>query len=367
VQGVIYLEVAKAITYSSLSFLIGIWWAPYLIRLLVWLKFWKKKKRTVSTTGEDLVITKQFYDEDESKRQVPRAGGLLITITTISFAMIFWIYLKLDAESKLAQFLNFVNRKQTFIPIAALFFGSFFGLIDDALSTLDSGGNYKAGGLKLSQRLVLMSVLSFLIGLWFAFKIEIVKIRFFAYQIDFNNLPFGLSIPWLIIPITLIVLVGLWGTSVIDGLDGLAVGVFVPIYICFATLAFVKEFNQIAIFMMVMIGSMVAYLWYNISPAKFILGDSGAIAIVLTLGVVAILIDEVYLLPIAAIMPLLTAASNIIQIGSKKLFKKKVFLAAPLHHHFEAIGWTRNQIVIRYWLISFVSSSIALVIGLIFR
>ena len=362
-----YLEVAKAITYFSLSFLIGLWWAPYLIQLLVWLKFWKKKARSTSTTGENLVVTKKFYEDNEQKRLVPRAGGLLITITTIGFALIFWIYLKLDAESKLAQFLNFIDRKETFIPIAALFFGSFFGLIDDALSTLDSGGNYKAGGLKLSQRLMLMSVLSLMIGFWFAFKIEINSLRFFNFNIVFNSLPFGLSIPWLIIPITFVVLVGLWGTSVIDGLDGLMVGVFVPIYLTFAILSFVKGSPQIGIFMMVMIGSMMAYLWYNISPAKFILGDSGAIAIVLTLGVVSILIDMVYILPIAAIMPILTAGSNIVQIFSKKVLKRKVFHAAPLHHHFEAAGWSKNQIVIRYWLISLFSSSLALALGLIFR
>lgn len=366
-NNLLYLEIAKAITYSCLSFLIGLWWAPYLIQLLVWLKFWKKKARSTSTTGEDLVVTKKFYEENEEKRLVPRAGGLLITITTIGIALIFWIYLKLDSGSKLAQFLNFIDRKETFIPIAALFFGSFFGLIDDALSTLDSGGNYKAGGLKLSQRLMLMSLLSLMIGLWFAFKIEITSLRFFAFNIDFKNLPFGLSIPWLIIPSTFVILVGLWGTSVIDGLDGLMVGVFVPIYVCFATLALVQRFDQIAVFMMVMIGSMMAYLWFNIAPAKFILGDSGAIAIVLTLGVVSILINRVYVLPIAAIMPILTAGSNIIQITSKKLFKRKVFHAAPLHHHLEAIGWSRNQIVIRYWLISLFSSSLALALGLIFK
>jgi phospho-N-acetylmuramoyl-pentapeptide-transferase len=366
-QNIIYLEVAKAITYSSLTFLIGLWWGPYLIQLLVWLKFWKKKPRSTSTTGEDLVVTKKFYEDNEQKRLVPRAGGLLITITTIGFAMIFWLYLKIDSESKLAQFLNFVNRKQTFIPLAALFFGSFFGLIDDALSTLDSGGNYKAGGLKLSQRLMLMSVLSLMIGFWFAFKIEITQLTFFNTIIDFKNLPFGLNLPWLIIPITFVVLVGLWGTSVIDGLDGLAVGVFVPIYLVYAILAFVKEYDNIGIFLMVMIGSMVAYLWYNITPAKFILGDSGAIAIVLTLGVVSILINMVYILPIAAIMPVLTAGSNIVQIFSKKVFKRKVLLAAPLHHHLEAIGWSKNQIVMRYWLVSILSSATALVLGLIFR
>ena len=363
----LYLEIIRTLCFASLSFLIGLWWAPYLIRLLVWLKFWKKKRRSVSTTGEELVVLKKFYEGDESKRMVPRAGGLLISITTLSFAVAFWILLKIDPENRAFQFLNFMTRRQTFIPIATLFFGSFFGLIDDAMSTLESGGNYKAGGLKLSQRLMLVSFLSFLIGLWFFFKLGFNKVAFFGWQIVFSSLPFGLNIPWLIIPITLVVLVGLWGTSVIDGLDGLAAGVFIPIYICFAILAFVGGYGEIATLLMVMTGSMVAYLWYNIAPAKFILGDTGAIALVLTLGTTAILIDQVYLIPIAAIMPVLTALSNIVQIFSKKVFKRKVLLAAPLHHHLEAIGWSRNQIVVRYWLVTIASSTLALCIGLYFR
>ena len=363
-ESILILQFAKIFTYFSLSFLIGIWWGPYLIKLLIWLKFWKKKARTMSTTGEELVITKKFYEENEKTRLVPRGGGILIWVTTIIFGLFFWVILKIDPESKLTQFMNFISRKQTFIPLATLFFGAAFGLIDDALSTLETGGNYFAGGLKLRQRIILVAILSFFIGLWFYFRLNIEKLSFFAYSIDFNTLPLNLHIPWLIIPITFIVLVGLFGTSVMDGLDGLFAGVFIPIYICFAGLAFAKSYYDIATFMMVITGSLCAYLWYNIAPAKVFMGDTGSLSLVLTLGAVAILIDEVYLLPIIAIMPILTALSNIVQLLSKKILHRKVLLAAPLHHHLEAIGWTRSQIVFRYCAVTVICSLISFVIGL---
>jgi phospho-N-acetylmuramoyl-pentapeptide-transferase len=366
-QSLVILELAKILTYSALSFMIGLWFGPYLIKFLVWLKFWKKKPRTAASSGEDLVITKKFYEENEKGRLIPRGGGILIWLVTILFALVFYVILKIDPDSKTTQFLNFITRKQTFIPFATMFFGALFGLIDDALSTLESGGNYFAGGLKLRQRLILVGVLSLGIGAWFYFRLGIKQISFFNYQIMFDNLPFGVNLPWLIIPIAFVVLVGLFGTSVIDGLDGLFAGVFIPIYLCFAGLAFAKEYYDISTFMMVIVGAMTAYLWYNISPAKFFMGDTGSLALVLTLGSVAILIDKVYILPLVAIMPILTALSNVIQLLSKKFLKRKVFLAAPLHHHLEAIGWTRSQIVFRYCTVTLFCSILGLVLGLLFR
>ncbi len=362
----IYLELAKTLTYFSFSFVISLWWAPTLIKILKNLKFWKKKVRTLSTTGEELVYSVQSSSKNETT--VPRAGGLLISLTTIGFSLFFWIILKLSPENKTLQFLNIIDRRETFIPLATLYFGAMFGLIDDALSTMEGGGNYHGGGLKLRHRLIMVFVLSLGIGWWFWNKLEITKIRFFGWDLiflDWNIL--GLNLNWLIIPITVITLVGLWGTSVIDGIDGLAAGVFIPIYICFAYLSFGKGFYDIATFLMVIVGSMMSYLWFNLPPARFIMGDTGSLCLVLTLGSVAILTGYVYLIPIACIMPIITAGSNIIQIFSKKVFKKKVFLAAPIHHHFQAKGWSNTKIVARYWIISTLFSLLALVLGLIFR
>jgi phospho-N-acetylmuramoyl-pentapeptide-transferase len=373
----ILIEAAKLFTFTAVSYLIAIWWAPYLIQLLVFLKFWKKKSRFATMTGEELTVTKEFYKQDEAKLQVPRAGGLLIWITTISFAIFLWLLLKIEPtvligtepDNKTFEFLNFISRRQTFIPIATLFFASVLGFIDDALAVMQSGGNYFAGGLKLNYRVFAMLALSVGVGLWFHLRLGLDQISIFGYHLKFADiqLPFGISSGWLIVLVTIGVLMGLWGSSMIDGFDGMSAGVFIPIYLCFAAISFAKGFYDISTFLMVMVGAMAAYLWYNIPPAKFYMGDTGTMGILATLGVVAIMTDTIYILPIAGFILLLTEASVIIQTLSKKIFKRKVFLAAPLHHHLEAIGWTKSQITMRYWLISIMSSVLALAIGLLYK
>lgn len=363
----LFLEAAKILTYSALSFLLAMWWAPALIRLLKWLKFWKKKNRTTATTGEQLEVTKSFYNDTNERK--PRAGGILIWLTTLFIAFFFWFVLKLEPNSEVSQLLNFVDRRETFIPIGTMFFGAIIGLIDDSLGVMESGGNYHAGGLKLRQRIILVAMFSLAIGIWFYSKLNITDIRFFFWNIDLNSIPLPFDLPGglLIIPIVLVVLLALFGSSVIDGFDGITIGTLMPIYMCYAALAFSYELYDIATFMMVMTGSMMAYLWYNIPPARFVLGDTGSASVLLTLGTVALLIDAVDVLPIAGLMLLATLMSNVIQVASKKIFKRKVFKAAPLHHHFEAIGWTREQTTMRYWLISLLSSALALAIGLLLR
>jgi phospho-N-acetylmuramoyl-pentapeptide-transferase len=364
----IYLEISKILTYTAVAFIIAMWLAPSLISLLNWLKFWKKTPRDVSTTGEKLVITKQFYQENEKKRLIPRAGGILIWFTTLTFATFFWILLKTEPESRLYQFLNFISRKETFIPLGTLFFGSILGLIDDALVTMEHGGNYKAGGLRLSQRILFISLFSFVIGIWFYTRVNLSNLAFFGSTIDLNSYTFlGQTLAWLIIPITIVALVATWSTSIIDGLDGLLAGVMIPIYLCFSALAFSRQMYDVTTLLMVIVGCMAAYLWFNISPAKFFMGETGAVGILMTIAVVAIITDYLYLLPIAGLILYITTGSAVIQVFSKKVFKKKAFLVAPLHHYFEAIGWSRNQIVLRYWVVSWITSAIALAIGLAFR
>ena len=177
----------------------ALWTSPTLIKLLVWLRFWKKKSRSINMNGDKITDStlNNFYENDEAKMKVPRAGGLLIWFISISFALFFWLLLKIQPEPapgtepsgfyKLFQYLNFVSRSQTFIPIATLFFGSLFGFIDDALSTLETGGNYKAGGLKLSHRFILVGTLSTVIGLWFYLQLKLTKVQVFAWTLDFGN------------------------------------------------------------------------------------------------------------------------------------------------------------------------------------
>lgn len=361
-------ELVKILIYTIISFGVGLWLAPNLINLLRWLRFWKKTNRTLSISGEEYKdeTIKNFYAHDESKLKVPRGGGILIIVTTLAIAIIFWIILKIEPQNETFLYLNFVNRKQTFIPLGSLFFGAVIGFIDDALSTLEKGGNYMAGGLKLRSRVFAIAVLSFLIGLWFYARIELTKISFFATKIDLTNI-FGLNMAWLIIPITMFILLILWGSSVIDGFDGLTGGVLVPIFLAYSGIAYIKGLNDIAILMGVLAGATLSFLWFNIAPAKFYMGDTGSTPLLLTLGVVAILVDAIYLLPIAGIMLFITVFSNIIQLFSKKVFKRKVFKAAPIHHHFHALGLKKDQVVFRYWIISIAASALSLAISIIIK
>ena len=321
-------------------------------------------------TGKGLEITKEFYDNDEAKVKVPRAGGILIWSTTIAFSLLFWFIMKIETNPT-TQFLNFIDRRQTFIPLGTLFFASIAGFVDDALSTMEGGGNYFAGGLKLSHRFGFVTLLSALIGIWFYLRLELTQFNFAFFEVDFNNLifleQFGLTpmVGWLVIPLVIVVLLMLWGSSMIDGFDGLATGCFIPLYLCFAGLSFARGFYDIAALLMVMVGAMTAYLWYNIPPAKFYMGDTGTMGILLTIGVVAFLIDALYVLPIAGFVLLLTEGSVIIQTFSKKFLGKKVFKAAPIHHHFEAIGWLRHQVTMRYWLVAIMTSVLGLAVGLV--
>jgi phospho-N-acetylmuramoyl-pentapeptide-transferase len=364
---IVLLEAAKIFIYGAISFIIAMWWAPYLIQLLIWLRFWKKSSRNIDTTGKKLEVTAQFYEENEKKRLVPRAGGLLVWVTAIGLALFFWLILKINPTNKTGQFLNFISRAETFIPIGTLFFASIFGFIDDALAVLETGGNYKAGGLKLSHRLGLVTSLSFMIGLWFHLRLamDVLVLPFTNLDLNKISLPFDLAGGWLIVPITMIVLLALYGSSMIDGFDGMSAGVFIPIYLCFAGISFAKDYYDIATLLMVIVGALTAYLWFNIPPARFYMGDTGTMGLLLTIGVVAFLIDALYVLPVAGFMLVITESSVIIQLFSKKFFGRKVFLAAPLHHHLEAIGWLRHQVTMRYWLISIMASVLGLALGLL--
>jgi len=361
------LEAIRMFVYSGISCVIGMWWGPYLIQLLNFLKFYKKSAKNTDITGKKLEVLKDFFEQTDQR--VPRAGGLLIWITTLLVATFFWLLLKLSGEPSnpvaIFDFLNFVGRKQTVIPLATLVFGSIVGFVDDALSVSPSGGNYIAGGLRLRQRLTMVVICSLFIGWWF------------YYKIDFNSL----VLPWIgsmgiglyniyvgifIIPIITVTLLALYGSSMIDGLDGLSIGCMIPIFTCYAGIAFNQQKFELATLIMVIVGAMIAYLWYNLSPAKFYMGDTGMMGLLLCLGVIAFITNRIYVLPIAGIMLVLTEASVVIQVISKKLrHGKKVFNAAPLHHHLESIGWSRSQITTRFWLISILGSILAYFIALI--
>jgi phospho-N-acetylmuramoyl-pentapeptide-transferase len=382
-----FAELIKIALYTLGSFGIAFFFAPHLINLLHFLRFWKKKGRTLDATGNELEVTKKFYEKEKTDH-TPRAGGLLIWMTVLAVATIFWLLFKLDQESSLTQFLNFVDRKTTFIPIATLIFSAILGFVDDTMVTMESGGNYHAGGLRLSQRIMIIALISAVAGLFlhlrltdpstgynFLHKVTLpfwTGVEWFKFDLtwistSFNIFGFKVPAGWALVPLTVIVVLSCWAGSVIDGLDGLAAGCFIPLYMAFAGIALFDSQYKIATFLMVTVGAMIAYLWFNLPPAKFYMGDTGSTSLLVTISIVAILLNKIWILPIAAIMIYATMLSNVIQIFSKKVFKRKIFLAAPIHHHFEALGVSRQDIVFRYWLVSFACGLLAFLLGVFVR
>ena len=153
--------------------------------------------------------------------------------------------------------------------------------------------------------------------------------------------------------------------DITDGLDGLLAGSIIPPLGVLSALALAQGNVSLAVFMSTLIGALLAFLWFNIHPARFFMGGTGAFALGAVLAVGAMLTNSLVILPIIGFLFFVEGFSSLIQVVSKRFFKRKVFLAAPIHHHFQAIGWPETKIVMRFWIISLVMSVIGLTIGLL--
>lgn len=328
--------------------------APVMANFLYHFHFWKKKPRTTAVDGQVMTIAAASYEHNETK--TPRAGGLMIWITVLFLAAIFWLLAQIWPHSFFAA-LNFITRSQTWLPLFTLLMGGIIGFVDDWM-VVNQGGTYSGGGLSFWQRLFFVTVVGLLGASWFYFKLDWSSIA-----IPFYGL---IDLGWIFIPFFILVMLGVFSSGVIDGVDGLSGGVFATIFLSYAALAVVREQYQLAGLCFVIVGVLVAYLWFNIPPARFFMGETGILALSLTLTVVAFLTNGVILLPIIAVILVAESGSVIIQLLSKKFrHGKKVFLSAPLHHHFQGLGWSSPKVTMRFWLLSAMGGLIGVAISLL--
>lgn len=348
------LNVLKVFGLSALAFAIGVLLTPILTHYLYKYKLWRKEVRTVTPDGRGTPIFAKLHGERETK--VPRLGGILIWVIPTLLIYLFW-FLSL-ADGPIFDKLNFLSRNQTWLPLFTLIAASLLGLVDDLWQTLGKG-NYLAGGMRFSWRLSLITVIAIVGALWFYFPLETYQV----YVPFFGQVFLG----WLFIPFFIIVMLATFSGSVIDGLDGLAGGVMALAFSAYAGIAFFQNQIDLAAFSAVVTGAIGAFLWFNIPPARFYMGETGILGLTTALTVVAFLTDAVLVLPIIALPLVLDAASVITQLFSKKFFGRKVFLVSPLHHHFEAIGWPHYKVTMRAWVLSAVSAIVGMVIQLLGR
>ena len=348
------LNVLKVFGLSALAFIVGVLLTPILTHYLYKYKLWRKEVRSLAPDGAGTPIFAKLHKDRETK--VPRMGGILIWAVPLVLVYLFWFLARMDGP--LFDKLNFLSRNQTWLPLFTLVAASLLGLVDDLWQTLGRG-NYLAGGMRFSWRLAVIVAIAIVGALWFYFPLETNEI----YIPFFGHIFLG----WLFIPFFVIVMLATFSSSVIDGLDGLAGGVMAAIFAAYTGIAFFQNQIDLATFSAVIVGAIAAFLWFNIPPARFYMGETGILGLTTSLTVVAFLTDAVALLPIIALPLVLEAGSVIIQLISKKFFGRKVFLVSPLHHHFEALGWPAYKVTMRAWILAAVAAMVGMVIAILGR
>ena len=284
-------------------------------------------------------------------------GGILIWLTTLFLALLFFYIDKFFPGTALAGF-NFLDRGQTLLPLGALVASSAVGLADDWLDIKGKGIFQNGFGIK--HRLVLYTLIAAVGALWFFFKLDwdIIHLPFFG------NFSIGL---WYIPVFIFIIVATAFSVNETDGLDGLAGGLLLAAFGAFGAMAFVNGRFELATFCAVIAGALLSFLWFNINPARFFMGDTGAMGLGVTLAVVAMLTNTALFLPIVCFLFVVESGSVIAQNLSKKLRGKKIFISSPIHHHLEAVGWSEPKIVMRFWVIAAVTAGLGFVLFLVDR
>ena len=349
------LNVLKVFGLSTVAFFVAVLLTPLLTHYLYTYRLWRKQVKTQARGGGGTPIFASLHKERETS--TPRMGGLLIWVTTLAVISFFWLLAKLT-DAPLLDKLNFLSRNQTWLPLFTLVAASILGLIDDFLQVFEKGTDV-AGGLKFRLRLAAVLAIALAGAYWFSVRLE----QNAVYVPGLGDIVIGF---WFV-PFFVITMFATFSTAVTDGLDGLAAGVFATIFAAYGGIAFFRGQVDLAAFSAVVLGALLAFLWFNIPPARFYMGETGILGLTTTLTVMAFLTNSVIVLPIIAFVPLVEAASVIIQMASKKFRGKKVFMVAPIHHHFEAIGWPSYKVTMRFWVISVVFAIIGMVVALVGR
>ncbi len=339
------LSLIKILFLTTLSFVAAFLWTPLLTHFLYKYKLGKQIR--------DAASAPIFSALHQAKSGTPTMGGILVWGTTLVL-ILFFDFMGRVAGGTFAT-LNFLSRQQTLLPLGALVASAIVGLVDDYWNVRRMGP--KGGGLRMRHRLLLYAAIAAVGALWFYYKLGW----------DLFRIPFvgSFNIGWWYVPVFILVIVATsFSVNETDGLDGLAGGVLLSSFAAYAAIAFLQGKADLAAFCGVISGALLAFLWFNINPARFFMGDTGAMSLGVTLGIVAMLTNTALILPVIGLVFVLESLSVIVQVASKKFRRKKVFLSAPVHHHLEAIGWSEPKIVMRFWIIAGVSAVMGLILAM---
>ena len=329
-------ELTHVFLLSVGAFLLAMFLTPIYTFFAYRYRFWKHQREN-AVTGEKLQVFNRLH-EGKIRRNIPTMAGIISVIAAGLVTLLFNL-----------------DRAQTWLPLAAFAGGAAVGLIDDYLNIF--GSNKKDAGMRAPVKFALITLIGLVLG-WFFY----VKLGVMSFHVPFMG---EVNIGWLIVPLFAFAVVATGNAvNISDGLDGLAGGLLGISFGAFGVIALLQQQVLLAGFCFTVVGVLLSYLWFNIYPARFFMGDVGSFAYGACLGVVAMLTDSLLLLPVIGLLFVIEAGSSLTQIVSKKLFKRKIFLSAPIHHHLEAIGWPETKVTMRFWVIGCVMAFIGVMLAL---
>jgi len=329
-------EMIYEMVLALAAFLLAMFLTPIYTYFAYKYKWWKKQK-AVAVTGEALTVMNKLH-ENKIKRHFPTMAGVIFVIAV-----------------GVTTFLCNLSREWTYLPLAAFVGGAVIGLIDDVINVF---GRKAVAGLRAPVKFVMISVLALLLGWWFA-----VRLGWTAVYLPFVG-PMELGAIGMILVFAFVVVAMSNAVNISDGLDGLAGGLAMLAYGAFGVIALLQGQPGLAGFCLTVVGALLSYIWFNVYPARFMMGDVGSFALGAGLGVVAMMTNSFFLLPIIGALFVIEAGSSLLQIMSKKLFGKKIFISAPIHHHLQATGWEESKITMRFWVIGGVLAFIGVFLAL---
>ena len=334
---------------GTLAFIISLVLTPWFTKQLIKFKI-GKQIREHALSGEKSSI---FSELHAKKSGTPTMGGLLIWGTVVVVVAISVILQKMGVFNY-----SLFSRQETWIPLFTLVTCGILGAVDDYLNVKGIG---KTKGLSAKLKLLWLTIFSAVGAWWFTSKLGFDSIDIPIPGVD----PVYVGPVGYFLIFIFIIIATANAVNFTDGLDGLASGLLITAFGAFGIIAYSSGLLILASFCAVIAGAQLAFLWFNIPPARFYMGDTGSLALGATLGVIAMLTHQTLTLPIIGFIFVIEALSVIIQLTSKKFFKRKVFKIAPIHHHFEKCGWAEFTVVMRFWIVGGIMAVFGTVLGLI--
>lgn len=338
-----------AITTSNLIHILSLGFFSFALSMLItplyttiaYRNEWWKRQRTEAWSGGTATVYQKLHAA-KHKRNIPTMAGLIFVIAIALVTLI-----------------ANLNRGQTWLPLVGLLGAAAIGLVDDAFNVRSSGKG--VAGMSARLKFSLYSLLVLAAGWWFYAKLGVHSI----YIPGVEQWHIGLFI----IPLFwLVVMATANSVNITDGLDGLAGGLLTSSFTAYAVICTVEHKFFLAGFCITVVGALLSYTWFNIYPARFLMGDVGSFALGTALGIIAMQTDTIYVLPVIGLVYVVETGSVIINRTSRKLrHGKKVFLSSPIHHHFEAIGWPETKVTMRFWILGQLASVLGLIIFLLGR